>query len=70
MNYGKAHRRQSLRIAKCDQALLENYINTKGLVQEDVEDAFRLLSKDGKKITKSDIKDFADKYFKGRLKMV
>ena len=42
----------------------------KGLTPEDVEMAFKLLSKDGLKITKNDIKNFTDKYFRGKLKMV
>lgn len=72
MNYNRSitNRRQSIHARKYDEAYIQNFLNTKGLTPEDVEMAFKLLSKDGHKITKNDIKDFGEKYFKGRLKMV
>jgi hypothetical protein len=72
MNHNRvmAARRQSIFAQKHNEAYIENFVNTKGLTPDDVEMAFKLLSKDGQKVTKGDIKDFADKYFKGRLKMV
>ena len=70
MSYGRAIKRQSIHNRKHDEAYIQNFLSTKGLTPEDVEMAFGLISNDGHKITKDDIKEFADKYFKGRLKMV
>lgn len=70
MNYRRSVRQQSIHSRKYDEQFVVNFLATKGVTPDDVENAFKLLSKDGLKVTKSDIKDFADKYFKGRLKMV
>jgi hypothetical protein len=67
---GMSIRRQSIHNRKHDAVYIENFLATKGLTPDDIEMSFKLLSKDGLKITKSDIKEFSDKYFKGKLKMV
>ena len=63
-------RRQSIHNRKHDALFVENFLSNRGVTIDDVELAFTLLSKDGHKITREDIKEFADKYFKGKLKMV
>ena len=46
-----------------DPEFIQVFLANRGVTAEDVENAFNLISKDGRKITSLDVKSFADKYF-------
>ena len=62
------NRRQSIavksqKLLDLGEDFVQSFLHQKGLTQEDVRDAFELLSSDGRRITKEDVTRFFGKYF-------
>ena len=53
--------------AELDNEFVQAFLNNRGVTEDDVNNAFELLSRDGRKINKEDIRFFVDKYFGRRL---
>lgn len=58
---------RSRKLIDQDEEFIQAFLMNRGVTADDVDHAFELLSKDGRKINKEDVKHFAEKFFHKRL---